>query len=152
MQQKIYSQSNCPLCSLPLTQEMNDIIFFRRLSDDVILEGINERAGVFLTVRDLAKHRDYHIGYEDKESKKEKDEQVDEIGEIDARIKSIRKKLKAMESKNEIFSNGYAALNRSLNDLIKMRNEIREGIKVNLNEKITIREWMQKKLGGEEQK
>ncbi len=152
MKQKTYYQSNCALCAIALSPEMTEVIFFRKLPDDVILDGINERAGVFLTTQDLVRHRTYHIGYEEAETKKEKDEKINELEEIDNRIKAVRKKLKAMEAKNELFSHGYANLNKSLNDLIKMRNEIREGITVNLNEKISIREWIQKKSGGEEQK
>lgn len=142
MKLKKYSQSNCPLCSIKLSDEMHDIIFYRKLTDETILEGINNRIGAFISSTDLEKHRQYHIGYEEDEQEKKDD--VNEIEEIDKRIRSIRKKLRDMDAKNEIFSRGYSDLNRSLNELLKLKNEITKGITVNLNQRVSIREWVEK--------
>ena len=142
---KLYKVSNCPLCQINLSREITEIIFFRKLSDDVIMHGIENRLGIFITDKDYEQHRQYHIGYEDNEE--ESKEEISEIKEIDARIKVLKKKLKAMEAKSEVYSMGYIHMNKSLTELIKLRNEIKEGIKINVEGKISIREWVQKVLG-----
>jgi len=142
----VNKSSKCPLCALPISSQLTEAIFFRSISDDAILTGIDNRLGIFLTSQDLKEHREKHLGFEIEEP--ESKEKLDEVKEIDSRIRQIKKRLKVLDNRGEIYSNGYAALAKSLVDLIKLRNEIREGTKVKLEGKISVQEWFSKKFDG----
>ena len=137
---KVNKSSKCPLCAISLSQQMSEAIFFRTLTDDVILAGINNRLNIFIAYQDLKEHRERHIGF-DVGQEAEEDEEINEIEEIDARIKAVKKRLKILDDRGEVYSNGYASLSKSLVDLVKLRNEIREGKKYNIEAKISIQDW-----------
>jgi len=138
---KVNKSSKCPLCALPLSQQMNEAIFFRTLTDDAILSGINNRMQIFISSQDLKEHRERHVGF-DIEQEVEKEE-INEIEEIDFRIRAVKKRLKVLDDRGDVYSNGYASLSKSLVDLVKLRNEIREGTKLHIDGKISVYEWAQ---------
>ena len=141
--------SKCPLCALPLSSQMNEAIFFRTLTDEVMLRGINKRLGIFVTSRDLKEHRERHLGFEIKKSEELKE--INELEEIDSRIQAIQARLQLLDARGEIYSQGYATLSRTLVDLVKIRNEIREGKKLQIEGKISIQDWFKKHYEKEEE-
>jgi hypothetical protein len=146
---KTFPKGNCVLCSLDLSPEFVQAIWYRQVPDDVILDGLANRLGIFVTEKDLSDCRKFHMGFQVDTPDIKK---VNEVDAIDERISKVKEKLDELENSGNVYSVGYAGLNRTYVDLIKQRAEITKGININLNTKVSITDWVRKKLEEDEVK
>jgi hypothetical protein len=136
------THANCVLCALNLSQQLNDAMFFKQLDDDTVLAGLRNRTQCDITRADLMRHKEKHLGF----SIKDKIEEIDSLKTLDERISATKKRLKLLDDRGEIYSNSYQTLNSNLTQLLKVRNEFTDGIKVKITGKISVRELIAKSL------
>jgi hypothetical protein len=134
--------SNCPVCAIGLSNDLQVLLFTKKLNYSEVLQKIIEVIGcVELSEEDLQKHIERHVNLVlNMEQKK-----VEKLAIINERVQRVREKLFEMENRGEVYSKGYESLNATLVQLLRILHDIESGTMTIDKVRIPVREFFYEK-------